>query len=159
YDATLWAHDGKPDEALRSVRAMVNAGRSVGDEPMAVSQLVRIACRGRATAALERVLAQTEPPPAALAGLRSALPEEGRYELLLISLRGERGGGNRAIEALEEGIAAAGSGTAPLDGILNRMSRDEIKRQHSEYLRWMNQAVEAARLPSHQRKEPLSRQA
>src|SRR5262245_35097232 len=135
---------------------MVNAGRSVGDEPMAVSQLVRIACRGRAAAALERVLAQTEPPAGALAELQTLLEDESRRELLLIILRGERGGGNRTVEALEDGIAAAGSGTDLLDGILTRMSRDEIKRQHSEYLRWMNQAVEAARLPSHRRQETLS---
>src|SRR5262249_32651780 len=45
-DADLRAQDGDADGALASCRAALNTGRSLGDEPILISQLVRIACRG-----------------------------------------------------------------------------------------------------------------
>src|SRR5207253_1916185 len=43
-DALGQALDGHFGEALTACRAAVNAGRSLGDEPAAITQLVRIAC-------------------------------------------------------------------------------------------------------------------
>ena len=42
-DAAIRAHDGDLDGALDSCRAMLNSGRSIGDEPFIISQLVRVA--------------------------------------------------------------------------------------------------------------------
>ena len=42
-DAAIRAHNGDLDGALDSCRAILGAGRSIGDEPFVISQLVRIA--------------------------------------------------------------------------------------------------------------------
>src|SRR5262249_10017696 len=44
YDALLRMHDKDLEGALRSCRAALHPGRSLGEEPLLISQLVRIAC-------------------------------------------------------------------------------------------------------------------
>src|SRR5262249_45200352 len=44
HDAMLLAQKGKPDDALRSCRAAINAGRSIGDHPSAWGQRSRRTC-------------------------------------------------------------------------------------------------------------------
>jgi hypothetical protein len=57
YDALNLAQQGDADGALRSTHAGFNCGASIGDEPMAISQLVRVACQSVALNTFERVLA------------------------------------------------------------------------------------------------------
>src|SRR5207253_2567961 len=86
-DALLRALDGDPDGAVRSCRAALNAGRSLGDEPMAVSQFVRAACRADAVRALERVLAVGTPTPKPLEEMQRLLEMEAAEPVLLIVAR------------------------------------------------------------------------
>ncbi len=53
-DAALAAHDGDMKQALASSCGAINAGRSLGDEPVVISQLVRLACTAMAVRSLER---------------------------------------------------------------------------------------------------------
>src|SRR5204862_376570 len=76
WDAAWRAHALDSDGALESCRALLNACRSVGDEPFLVSQLVRYAGNSMLAAALERVLAQGEPSEAALKDMQQALAAE-----------------------------------------------------------------------------------
>jgi hypothetical protein len=57
-DAKLLAQDDKADEALNSGLAIVVASRSIGDEPMLISQRVRTACRAVALYSIHRTLSQ-----------------------------------------------------------------------------------------------------
>jgi hypothetical protein len=77
-----------PDGALASCRALLNTGRSVGDEPAAISQLARVACVTRAVKALEGVLARGEPSEKALAATQDLLADEAAQPLLLVMARG-----------------------------------------------------------------------
>ncbi|HLJ91840.1 MAG TPA: hypothetical protein VKU02_01475 [Gemmataceae bacterium] len=90
YDAMLRAQLGDVDGALESCRAGVNAGRSLGEEPFLISQLVRMAIRAIIHRSIERTLAQGEPSQAALEALQRLLEEDEPEPLLLYGSRGER---------------------------------------------------------------------
>jgi hypothetical protein len=57
-DAWLRAQNRQIDGALDDVQAILNAGRSVGDEPSAISLLIRISCQTIGIHVCERVLAR-----------------------------------------------------------------------------------------------------
>jgi hypothetical protein len=86
----LQAQDGQPDAALTTTLAILNAGRSVGDEPIALSQLVRMSCGRLAVEKLERILAQGEPSQKALLIAQCSLEDEMGQALLLRAARGDR---------------------------------------------------------------------
>src|SRR5262249_28363141 len=89
-DATLLVHDGQADAAVRSAVAILNCARAIGDEPLAISQLVRIALTYIAIGTFERILAQSEPSPAALESFQRELEKEMTEPVLLYMARGER---------------------------------------------------------------------
>jgi hypothetical protein len=161
YDVLLLAEANDGDAAADSCRAMLNAARSLGDEPLLLSQLVRIALRATAVRAVERTLAQTEPSPAALRDLQRLLEEEAAAPLLRIALRGERAGLDRLIEAVQSGEVSyaklmqsmAGAGRkndlSALDSVAQRLP-GAMALQRAALLRYMTEAVEAAKLPSDQ---------
>src|SRR5262245_2066539 len=91
-DAYDRAQQNDGDGAVRATHAGFHCGCSIGDEPMTISQLVRIACQAVALNTLERVLAQTEPSNETLAAFQKRLEEEEKAPLLLIAFRGERAG-------------------------------------------------------------------
>ncbi len=89
-DAILRVHDGDGDAAIDSCRALLNVGRSLGDEPLAITQLVRIAIETLAVRSVEHVLAEGEPSDEALAAIQALLEAEESEPLLRIAARGER---------------------------------------------------------------------
>ncbi len=89
-DALLRSWDGDHDGAVRSCQAALNAGRSVGDEPMGVSQLVRAAAAAAVVRALERVLATGTASPKSLEEMQRLLTQEAAAPSLLIAMRGAR---------------------------------------------------------------------
>src|SRR5205807_4167155 len=103
YDALLHAHDQDMDGAMLACRCLIHAQRAIGDEPTAISMLVRIAIHQIAIEKLERTLAQGQPSESALAGLQKLLDEELDEPLFLIAARGERGGFDGLMEALQTG--------------------------------------------------------
>jgi ABC-type transport system involved in multi-copper enzyme maturation permease subunit len=92
HDLMQRAEEGDPDGALADCRRLLNLGRSLGDEPIMVSQMVRNNAARGAVRGAERVLAQGEPGEAALADLQRRLAEEDAHPGLAIGLRGERPG-------------------------------------------------------------------
>jgi hypothetical protein len=102
-DALLRAREGDLDGALASCRALLNAGRSAGDEPSLTPQLVRAATDAQAADQGEYVLGQGEPSEAALAALQELLAGEAEEPLLTIGLRGERARADRFLEAVGHG--------------------------------------------------------
>src|SRR5438270_406507 len=82
-------HAGRP-RPVDSCRAILGLGRSIGDEPFLVSQLVRIAIGSVAMNAAYRVLGQGQPSDTALERLQALLLDEQAQPLLVHALRGER---------------------------------------------------------------------
>jgi hypothetical protein len=112
--------DGELDEALVTVRAIVYASRPLADSPTLLNVLLATAERYIAAMAIERVLAQGEPSPAALDSLRRAIEEDVNRPLFLNALRGTRAGLEELVRALDEGrvsraqVAASGFFADPL---------------------------------------------
>jgi hypothetical protein len=152
-DAAIRVHDGDPDGALDSCRAMLGTARSIGDEPMLISQLVRFAIGLVAMNATRRVLGQGEPSDAALGRLQALILDELSQPLLLHAIRGERaiyaelfrrlGTGEVPISALGERAPSFDRGT-PLMA-LGPAVELWFDHQLAVELDWMNDAVAIAR--------------
>jgi hypothetical protein len=158
-DALLRAQDNDPDGALASCRGILNAGRSIGDEPLFISQLVRFAVRAVAVARAQRVLAQGEPSEEALRQFQELLEKEEPEPLLLIAARGERAGDDRLLEAIQTGkinLSMSDLAMGSRDGLTlpeSLVQRTGVakKSQRAAMLRWMNRCVEIAKLPPEKR--------
>jgi hypothetical protein len=158
-DAVDRAEQGKLAEALTSCRAMVNAGRSLGDEPFAVCQLARLATMGKATVNLERILAKGEAAERELELIQRSFHLELAHTPLLIVARGERGSLHWLFSALESGDIAPQNllkdygVTKPIKG----PSGASVRPSHAWLLRHLTRLVEIARRPLHEQL-PLARQ-
>jgi hypothetical protein len=163
YDARFRAQSGDFDGAIVSCRALVNAARSIGDEPMLIAQLVRMAMRTIAVGETERTLGQGEPTVAELAGLQSIFEEEQAVPLYQIGIRGERGGMDQFMDTLGKG----GMSIKQVRGLLgppgfmqqnNRWTGEEallylpgaISNNRAALLDHLNRMVEASKLPPEQ---------
>ena len=147
-DAYLRAQDGNLDGALESCRAMLMSGRALGDEPFAISQLIRMSTVNMTIDAARRVLAQGEPSEAALAAFQSAMEEEARHPYLRIAIRSERAamdvlfaklvGGEVSPAALGGGPGLGGMAYLPMKAAF-------VRYNHALYLEEMNEAVEISK--------------
>ncbi len=162
YDAMLRAQDGDLNGALQSCRAMMNAARSIGDEPTAISMLVRIACRAAALHQLERVLAQGQACEKELLVTQRLLEADAQEPLLLTSARGERAYCHEMMQVVKAGHAESTLEklvSQPDGGLLHEV-RSPIAfftwpNDHAVLLEHMNRFVEIARLPLQQQAEPM----
>jgi hypothetical protein len=147
-DASLRAEDGELDAALESCRAILGTARSIGDEPLLISAMVRIAIDSLAMSSIQRVLAQGEPSDAALAQLEALIIDELAQPILLTAANGERAMLDELIHRVEEG-------KVPLSALMNggtafRMISNVtggFNGQRALALEWMNDAVAIARQP------------
>ncbi|APW61744.1 hypothetical protein BSF38_03272 [Paludisphaera borealis] len=157
-DAAIQAQDGDIDGALESCRAILGVGRSIGDEPMVISKLVRIALGEIAMHSARRVLAQGEPSDAALAALQADLLHESPQTLLIEAMRGERAMLDEVIRKVRDAelsIAALSGQWSPGDPAhaIAPWGTLMFDNQRAVGLEWMNELVSAASRP------PLERQA
>lgn len=157
-DMMLCAHEQDWAGAFRSCRIALNVGRSLGDEPVAISQLVRIACREGTLRKLERVLAQGEPPSALLAQTQQAFAEEAEEPLQLYALRGERASMDGLLQNIQEGqvsmsslrlLAGTGGGSMFQD-VGFALLAGSIRNNRAAMLHFMNEAIENAKRPAHE---------
>jgi hypothetical protein len=164
YDALLRAQEGDADGALTSCRAILNAGRSVGDEPLLISLLVRVAIRTMAVTHTQRTLAQGQPSDAALAQMQQLFEKDETEPLLLNAIRGERAKFDHIMDAFqtgkekldERGIRVLFGMSANSESVpsgadeIDMRTPGFIQLQRTALLRHMNQAVEIAKLPPDQ---------
>jgi hypothetical protein len=163
-DALSRSQDGDLDGALVSCRALVNAARSIGDEPGLIPQLVRAAIRCFAAGATERALGQGEPSDGDLAALQKALEEEAEEPLFLFCVRGERAGVDRFMQFVQDApttrqhltmmtaLAGASRSAKPRlweQGMLYLPG--SVTTSRAALLERLNQAVEIAKLPREER--------
>jgi hypothetical protein len=166
-DAWLKSQDGRIDGALDNVLAILNAGRSVGDEPSTISQLIRMSCQAVGIGVCERVLAQGEPSDAALVNISKALLEETKDSLILFAMRGERAHFHRLAEAVRSGetsLATAVGAAVPAPGgsggsrMLAGFGERIVMRQiHTPGLNLSTQLVEIAKLPVEQQSAEIKK--
>jgi hypothetical protein len=153
-DAAIRAHDRDADGAIDSCRALLNTGRSIGDEPFLISQLVRIAIGRTATSASRRVLGQGEPSEAALARLQTLVLDESGQPLILYAMRGERATMEELIRRISRGKVplSALDGSSPKSSSAVQSAATSfaglfVGGQRAIALEWMNEAVAIARRP------------
>jgi len=89
-DAELRIEAGDIETALVDLRAIANAGRSIGDYPGLSAQMARSGAFWRAVPGLETALAQGEARALSLAAVQSLFEDEARHPHRMIALRGER---------------------------------------------------------------------
>src|SRR5581483_9485085 len=104
YLALAHAHEGDGAAAERDCLAILNLGRSMGDEPAAVSQLIRQRSLTDTVRTLERFLGQTTVPEPTLAVLQRDLAAEAEYDPWELAIRGERAMLFQATEAVRTGL-------------------------------------------------------
>lgn len=163
-DATIRSQDGDVDGALESCGAILGVCRSIGDEPTAISALVRVAMGHYALISARRALAMGEPSEEALARFEQAVLDEIEEPILLRACRGERS----SLTAL---ISRVGSGELPLSELgFKEPDRDStivlggsapwehlvFDSQLAYGLDWTNQLVEIAKGPPAQRPTRLN---
>jgi hypothetical protein len=103
----MHAEAGKNDLAQRSCRALLMAGRSVGDDPDLGLQLARCACQHLTCTALERALGQDAATETELKQTQQLLMDEASQPVLREALRGYRAWLN---EVMKRGEACAADG-------------------------------------------------
>jgi hypothetical protein len=103
YQSYLQAQEGQADAALANARAIVNVARSTGDEGSLITLLVRVSVRAIAVNQLQRVLAQGQPGPEALAAAQRAVERELAEPAFAYAARGERAFFNFFVEQWEAG--------------------------------------------------------
>ncbi|MBI3410696.1 MAG: hypothetical protein HY040_20355 [Planctomycetes bacterium] len=152
WDAVLRSDAGDADGGLESCRALLNAARSVSDEPFLVSQLVRYAGYSILVVdALEPVLALGQPSDTALKRIEDALAREIAEPTLRHGLRGARAGFHRLMTTVAEGKASLAGATAKTTK-LNLLSilPGHLKSEHGRLLVLLTEMVDAASLPLHE---------
>jgi hypothetical protein len=159
YDLLDLLEAGDTPAAVTSWRAFFHATRSIGDEPLVISQIIRMNARSTAVRLLERLLAQSEPDAATLASLQQLVEDDERQPLFLFAVRGERAGAFEAIEMVRATGAAKpilqqidSSARAWWAGNLTvaealAMMPGAIPGQEAALLKAMTELVEIAKLP------------
>jgi hypothetical protein len=89
FDGFIHLGANKPDEAIRSCRAILGASRAIGDDPGLICQLVRMAITAIAISQLERILGQGE-AKLEVGNLQRELNEQVHVNFNEIALKGDR---------------------------------------------------------------------
>jgi len=150
WDARKLNKQGKTHEAVTSCRAILAAGRSIGDEPSIFSQILRLRIRNLAVRSMERALAEGEVSEDALRELQIELLTEEAHPLLLIMIRAERALWHESLQSCENGdfpfeqLVSSGSG-APFDPA--SISRLFLPDSHAWIIRYFNNLVQVAMGP------------
>jgi hypothetical protein len=98
-------HEGDGSAATRDSAVYLHFGRSLGDEPIGISQLVRgVRHVGAAARGVERVLGQGTAPDADLARLQERFAEEAAFDPWPVVVHGERAVHHQMMDALQRGV-------------------------------------------------------
>jgi hypothetical protein len=156
----LQTQDGQADAALRTFAAMLGVARSVGDEPIFWSQVMRFSLQSMAIGQLERTLAQTRPAPEALTAAQRLVELERAEPVLVYVVRGEMSwldhvyeeyeAGRRGPDAFDMlfGSPRSVTGNDKVDRWIACVARGHWnRRDHAQVLRHYARLVAIARSP------------
>jgi hypothetical protein len=169
-DAWDCVHRKNGVQAWESHRALLNTARSLGDEPLLISMLVRMALDQMAVHSLERALGQGALPPAQLEERQHAVEAERTEPLFLNGMRGERAGNDFMLTNIETGRIGLletleNAGRANIHSVERTRAWDRLNeffaysmvlRSHATLLRYQTEMVEAAKLPPQERYRALA---
>jgi hypothetical protein len=144
----------KPQAAVESVVVSLGVARSLNQEPVLISQLVRIACQGITVDSLERILNRTALTDEQLVALSAALGESGGQQAMTRAFVGERCCGAGLFEDGRRGKLTfdvlGGSDTHSLSiRLLTALYRATglLEMDEESHLDFMEQYVKATQLP------------
>lgn len=158
YEAMRRNQAGQSKDALTACRAALNAVRSIGDEPIMISQMIRSSGAIHACQAIERTLAQGEPPSEDLRELQKLLESEDAFSALPAVMRGERAMMHQLFDAAEHGeivfngldiTRGIGLNSEYLQRVMNALRRMDTRSDHALYLSLMTRRVKEAQQPIH----------
>lgn len=159
YDFLLRVEAGDAVAAGERIKVIINAARSLGDEPFALSILARVGTRSIAIRCIDRWLAQCEPEQVVLAELQRRLEEEVAMPLLAMLVRGQRAEG---IAFMEMGMAPTVPPANAMDRIENQMKQRGMEiamtnREEAYHLMAMIRLADIIKLPSEQHSAAMLR--
>ena len=155
FDTLVRAENEDREGAAQSCLAALNAGRSLRDEPIFMSQVIRALCQVAAERAVERLLAQCELSEATLNKLQVEFAEEAAQPLLLFAFRSYRAHTHEDLNTLaamqvnRRGLFLANPYGLP-DTAINMHDALRARACHAAYLRYLTAVVEIAKLPPDQ---------
>jgi ABC-type transport system involved in multi-copper enzyme maturation permease subunit len=145
--AILESETGRADRSFEACRALLNVGRSIGDEPALVSQRLRMELRENVCRQVERSLAHGRPSDSLLESMQRELEAEEREPLLVFGIRGERAIVDRFLSAVDAGeftyAQLESAGFAFSD--VSLWKNDELR---AAQLRFDNRAEQIASFPA-----------
>ena len=160
-EAARQSQTGETREALRSCRAALNAVRSLGDEPFIISQLIRSAGVAFSCQAVERTLAQGEPPPEDMASLQKLLEDEDHLASWFLATRGERAALHQVFDAVEQGDVSvdelAQTRSPWLVSTFVSMWRMNTSQDNALFLSLMSRRIAETQLPMYEQVEAEKR--
>jgi hypothetical protein len=149
--ALLAIHENETGAALCDCRAVLAAGRALGDEPAPLYQVQRLECWDEALALLERALAQGRPVDADLRAVQQLLETEAAEPLVPRVLRGERALCHFRFSALEAGeltlFTSARGDDPPLAPALDWLAGQIVRFPHPGVLEYLSRRLAVAQLP------------
>jgi hypothetical protein len=150
-DAVRLVQQGDIDGALTSCRALLNTGRSIGNEPAMISQLKRLDCQDLFLKSLERALAQGQPSETTLQPMLDLMLDETQQPLLLIAARGERAIWNQFFEVLKAGEFDRASyswiRTRRSFEVDDMLDKKRAHASHGAWLKYWTEYVDIRKLP------------
>jgi hypothetical protein len=157
-DVVILIHRREMEKAWNSNRALLNSARSLGDEPILISNLIRIAMDRVAIRNAERMLGQGELTRPQLEEQQKTLEEEAQVPLILFGMRGERAGIHHLLTKFESGefpllqtlrmlAGEKNERTSWWDPVSEFFAYSMVWRSHVTLLRLETNAIEAMKLP------------
>lgn len=155
-NALLQIEEEGGDRPIETIQALINAVRSLGDEPCTSSQLIRCHIRGRALRLLERTLANSQVSEKSLAALQELLALEEAEPVLRIQARGERAMWHRFLDYMSHLPGSRHFKWLEVFAESDRLSGweqfklrlpGELDKQHALLLGRLTHLVEATKLP------------
>jgi len=89
-DAAVQAQEGRPEQATEDMQAALRLSGSLREEPLVISQLVRISCREMINSALERVLSEQRLTDNQILALIRSVDDEENPNSMEHAMAGER---------------------------------------------------------------------
>lgn len=150
----LLRSDNRDETAASSVIASLALARSLKDEPLLISQLVRIACQSVAVSSLEGVLSRTQVSSNQLVNLSQALADAEDLSLMTRGYVGDRCIQNDAFEQLASGKITPADAFGFLDqtplwagpAFLLYRASGLLEIDHITLVTVVNEVVEASKL-------------
>jgi hypothetical protein len=160
-DAVVRGQRGDLGGALVSVRAAINAGRALGDEPSGITQIFRWVIVREALESTHWLLGQGEPAPEDLARLQALLEKEERFPLFEVAVRGDLAIMHEMLDAAEAGDIDLGRDGEPRKpgsgGWFDFLVHDRLRKDHPLLFDLGRRQLAIAQLPPQERPPPQRR--